>query len=186
MYEFIPLLLFLAAFLYKDIFFALIVLMIAAPIGLLVKYVKTKTLDKMMFWSVVALYPFGALTLYFRNAEFLFWKPTVICWAFALAFLASLWIGERRPLIQRVIDATGDFPSQHFSAQDWRVLNLVWVGFYAGIGLLNLYVAYSFSLDFWVNFKVFGILGLSLVLALGQVGWIMWKLRGHAPLESED
>ena len=71
LFEFLPLILFLGAFFYKDIYLALIVLMIAMPIGLLVKYLRTKTFDKMYFWSTVFLLAAGTLTLYFRNPYFL-------------------------------------------------------------------------------------------------------------------
>jgi len=81
--------LFLGAFLYKDIYFALIVLMIAMPIGLVVKFIRTQKLDKMYFWSTVLLLIGGALTLYFRIPLFLYSKPTVFYWIVAIAFLGS-------------------------------------------------------------------------------------------------
>ena len=87
--EFLPLMLFLGAFLYKDIYFALVVLMIAMPIGLIVKFVRTKKFDKMYFWSTILLLIGGGLTLYFRNPLFLYWKPTVFYWVVAIAFLGS-------------------------------------------------------------------------------------------------
>ena len=100
LFEFLPLILFLGAFLYKDIYAALIVLMIAMPIGLVVKYVRTGKWDKMYLWSTVFLLVAGALTLYFRNPLFLYWKPTAFYWAVAVAFFASFWVGEQT-LVQR-------------------------------------------------------------------------------------
>ena len=70
-FEFLPLILFFGAFLYKDIYLALVVLMVAMPIGVFVKYIRTKKLDKMYFWSTVFLLIGGGLTLYFRNPMFL-------------------------------------------------------------------------------------------------------------------
>ena len=98
--EFLPLLLFLGAFLYKDIYFALIILMIAMPIVVTVKFIRTKKLDKMYFWSTVLLLIGGALTLYFRNPMFLYWKPTVFYWIVAIAFLGSQFFGDT-PLAQK-------------------------------------------------------------------------------------
>ena len=97
LFEFLPLILFLGTFIYKDIYAALVVLMIAMPIGLAIKFIRTRTLDKMYFWSTVSLLAAGALTLYFRNPLFLYWKPTVFYWAVAIAFFASLFVGEMTP-----------------------------------------------------------------------------------------
>ena len=185
MFEFAPLLLFFAAFLYKDIFFALIVLMVAMPIGVFFKYLKTKKLDKMFFWSAVLLYPFGGLTLYFRDAEFLFWKPTVFYWVVSIVLAGSQWIGEK-PLVRRLIDVAGELPTDQLSAAQWRNLNLTWSGFFAAMGILNLYVAYNFSLDFWVKFKVFGLLAITIVFVFAQVFWIASKMNPDEAGESEE
>lgn len=176
MFEFAPLLLFLAAFLYKDIFFALIVLMIAMPIGLLLKYLTTKKLDKMFLWSTVLLYPFGGLSLYFRDAEFLFWKPTVFYWIVAAVLIVSQLVGDK-PLVRRFIDVAGELPTDQLTETQWRNLNLTWAGFFLAMGLLNVYVAYSFSLDFWVKFKVFGLLAITVVFVFAQVFWIASKIN---------
>ena len=100
LFEFLPLILFLGAYFYKGIYFALVVLMIAMPIGVLVKYIRLKKLDKMYFWSTVLLLLAGTLTLYFRNPLFLYWKPTVFYWLLAAAFLISQFVGEA-PLVKR-------------------------------------------------------------------------------------
>ena len=89
LFEFLPLILFLGAFLYDGIYTALVVLMIAMPIGLTVKYIRTKSLDKMYLWSTVFLLVAGGFTLYFRNPLFLYWKPTAFYWVVAIAFLGS-------------------------------------------------------------------------------------------------
>lgn len=185
MFEFAPLLLFLAAYFYKDIFFALIVLMIAMPIGLFLKYLKTKKLDKMFFWSTVLLYPFGGLSLYFRETGFLFWKPTVFYWIVATAVLISQFVGEK-PLVRRFIDVAGDLPTHKLSEIQWRNLNLTWVVFFVAMGVLNIYVAYNFSEKFWVNFKVFGLLAITMVFIFAQVFWIASKINEGEPPESEE
>ncbi len=185
MFEFAPLLLFLAAYFYKDIFFALIVLMIAMPIGLLLKYLKTKKLDKMFFWSTVMLYPFGGLSLYFRKAEFLFWKPTIFYWAVGAVVLLSQFVGDK-PLVRRFIDVAGDLPTDKLTDTQWRRLNLTWVGFFVVMGGLNISVAYSFSEQFWVNFKVFGLLAITMIFVFAQVFWIASKINEGEPAESEE
>jgi intracellular septation protein len=177
LFEFLPLILFLAAFLYKGIYFALIVLMIAMPIGLLVKYVRTKIFDKMYFWSTVFLLIAGALTLYFRNPYFLFWKPTIFYWVIAIVFFGSFWIGEKL-LVQRFFGLVEGIPLERITRPQWSRLNLVWVLFFIAAGILNIYVAYNFSEATWVKFKVFGLMALTFVFMLAQTLWIARLIGG--------
>ena len=175
LFEFLPLILFLAAYLYKDIFFAMIVLMIAMPIGLGIKYLKTRSLDKMYFWSTVLLLVFGTASLYFRNATLFYWKPTVFYWVAGLGFMISQFLMPKPP-VQKFFEVAGDLPTEQVEASQWRALNLVWVVFFALLGGLNLFVAYSFSEDLWVKFKVFGLLGLTLAFLVAQSMWLMSKM----------
>jgi len=175
LFELLPLVLFLGAYLYKGIYFAIGVLMVAMPIGFVIKYVRTKKVDKMYMWSTLFLLVFGAAALYFRNADFIFWKPTAFYWAVSIAFLLSLWIGEK-PLVRRFLEIGGELPTERIVPADWRRLNLVWVVFFAAMGIANIYVAYNYSEQFWVNFKVFGLLALTVVFMLGQGLWLVSKL----------
>lgn len=177
LFEFLPLILFFGAFFYKGIYFALIVLMVAMPIGLLIKYVRTQTFDKMYFWSTVFLLVAGTLTLYFRNPLFLYWKPTVFYWVVAVAFAGSFWVGEKT-LVQRFFGLVEGMPLQRISQSQWNKLNLVWVLFFIGAGLLNIYVAYNFSQETWVKFKVFGLMALTFVFMLLQTFWIASLIGG--------
>ena len=132
-FEFLPLILFLGAFFYKGIYFALVVLMVAMPIGLLVKYVRTRTFDKMYFWSTVFLLVAGALTLYFRNPLFLYWKPTVFYWVVAIVFLGSFWVGDQ-PLVQRFFGLVEGMPLGKITRAQWNKLNSVWILFFVAAG----------------------------------------------------
>ena len=185
MFEFAPLILFLAAFLWKDIFFALVVLMVAAPIGVAAKYLVTRKLDKMFFWSTILLYPFAVASLYFRDAQFLFWKPSVFYWLVSVAMLGSIWIGEK-PLVRRLMDASGELPTDRVSDRQWRGLSVVWAAFFVAMGVLNLYIAFNFSLDFWVKFKVFGLLGITMLFILSQVVWIASKMELAKETQGEE
>ncbi|MBT8090604.1 MAG: septation protein IspZ [Gammaproteobacteria bacterium] len=171
LFEFLPLVLFLGAFFYKGIYFALVVLMVAMPIGLLIKYVRTQTFDKMYFWSTVFLLVAGALTLYFRNPLFLYWKPTVFYWVVATVFLGSFWVGDQ-PLVQRFFGLVQGMPLGKITRAQWNKLNIVWVLFFVAAGLLNIFVAYNFSQETWVKFKVFGLMALTFVFMLLQTIWI--------------
>ena len=180
LFEFLPLALFLGAYLYKGIYAAIATLMVAMPIGFLIKYIRTKKVDRMYMWSTAFLLIFGGAALYFRNAHFIYWKPTAFYWAVSIAFLLSLWIGEK-PLVRRFLEMTGELPTEKILANEWRSLNLVWVVFFAVMGIANIYVAYNFSEQFWVNFKVFGLLALTFVFMLGQGVWLMSKLGRDEP-----
>ena len=185
LFEFLPLILFLIAFLYKGIYAALVVLMIAMPIGLLVKYSRTRTLDKMYLWSTVFLLIAGSLTLYFRNPLFLYWKPTVFYWVVAAAFLGSQFFAEK-PLAQKVFGLVDGLNLENISASQWSRLNLVWVAFLVGAGTLNIYVAYNFEQATWVKFKVFGLMALTFVFMLGQTFWIASAIGDDDQTEEQD
>lgn len=176
--DFLPLLAFLGAYIYDDLYFAIIVLMAAMPIGLAAKWLLTRKLDRMYLGSTAALLIFGGAALYFRNPYFLFWKPTVLNWIIALVFLGSQWVGTK-PIVQRMFGEAATL-----SPEQWIRLNLSWVTFFIVAGILNIYVAYTFSEKIWVNFKVFGLMGLSLVFIIGQAIWLT-KVGGNQPESSE-
>ena len=184
LFEFFPLLLFFGTLILKDIYAAVVVLMVSMPIGLLIKRIRTGTLDKMYMWSTVFALFFGALTLYFRNPYFTYWKPTAFYWAVGIAFLASTWMGEKT-LAQRFFGLVEGLNLEKIAPTQWKRLNLVWVLFFALAGVLNIYVAYSFSEKTWATFKVFGLMGLMFVFILGQTLWIA-KLIGFDEDEAED
>lgn len=178
--DFLPLILFLAAYFYKDIYFAVIVLMIAMPMGVLIKYLVNKKIDRIYLWSTIFLLVLGGATVYLRNPAFLYWKPTAFYWVLALAFFLSQWIGEK-PLVQKVFGLAGELKTDQISPEQWRKLNLVWVVFFASLGLLNIYVAYNFAEPDWVRFKVFGLLGLTLIFMTAQTFWVVSKIDKASP-----
>ncbi len=171
LFEFFPLLLFLGTLLLKDIYTAVVVLMIAMPIGLALKSWRTGSVDKMYLWSTVFALFFGALTLYFRNPYFTYWKPTAFYWAVGIAFLASAWIGDK-PLAQRFYGLVDGLNLDKITPSQWSRLNYVWVAFFVIAGLLNIYVAYNYSEKTWGTFKVFGLMALTFVFMLAQTLWI--------------
>jgi len=171
LFEFLPLLLFLGALILKDIYAAVVVLMIAMPIGLAAKTIREGKLDKMYFWSTVFALLFGALTLYFHNPYFTYWKPTAFYWAVAVAFLVSTWVGEK-PLAQRFFGLVEGLNLEKVSKTQWTRLNYIWVVFFAVAGILNIYVAYNYSEKTWGTFKVFGLMALTFVFMLAQTLWI--------------
>ena len=185
LFEFLPLILFFAAYLFKGIYFALGVLMVAMPIGLGIKYFKTGKLDKMYLWSTIFLLVAGSATFYVDNPLFLYWKPTVFYWVVAVASVLSTWLGEK-PLVRRFYDTTGDIPTEQLSKRQWSALNLGWAAFFIIMGVVNIYVAYNFTEKFWATFKVFGLMGLTVVFMLAQGIWLFSKLDLPEAAENEE
>lgn len=185
LFEFLPLILFLGAYFYKGIYAALVVLMIAMPIGLVIKYVQSRSIDKLYLWSTIFLLAFGSLTLYFRNPVFLYWKPTAFYWVVGLAFLGSQFIGDT-PLVKRFFSLVDGFSLESISRTQWSRLNIVWVIFFFATGLLNIYVAYNFEEATWVNFKVFGLMGITFVFMLAQTLWIAHQVGDDDIDEQEE
>ncbi len=174
--EFLPLVLFLIAYVTGGIYAALITLMIAMPIGLVLKYWRSGKIDKMYMWSTIFLIVLGIPMLYFRNPAFLYWKPTAFYWALAIAFTVSAFVGQKT-LVERFFDLTGELPLHRVTRPEWQQLNFAWIAFFAAMGVANIYVAYNFSEAFWVNFKVFGLLALTVVFMLAQGAWLMTKFK---------
>lgn len=120
--------------------------------------------DKMLWVSLVLVVFFGSLTLIFHDETFIKWKPTVLYWVFATALLFSASVLNRN-LIRGMLEAQVQLPEPL-----WNRLNLAWVGFFALMGVLNLLVAFAFNFptNVWVNFKLFGGMGLMLVFVFAQ------------------
>lgn len=121
-----------------------------------------RRVDTMLWVSLVLVVVLGGATIYFQSETFIKWKPTVLYWAMGAALaLAPLLAG--RNLLQMLLGEQLQLP-----APIWARLNLAWVGFFLVMGALNLWVAYRFSTDAWVNFKLFGSLGLTLIFTIAQ------------------
>ncbi len=116
----------------------------------------------MQLVTLAILVIFGGLTLYLHNEQFIQWKPTVINWIFGAAFLGSQFFGEKT-VVERLMSTQINLPNQI-----WRRLNLSWVTFFLIMGGANLYVMYNFDRDTWVNFKLFGMLGMTMVFLVIQ------------------
>jgi len=164
--DYIPIVAFIFAYFYKDIFFATGVLMVVMPVVMVLQWLVTKKVSRMYLASTILVLALGGLTLFYRNATFLYWKPTVLNWLIAVVFLGSQWVGEK-PITQRMLENAAEL-----ERPQWLKLNLAWVGFFAFAGAVNLYVAFNFSEEFWVKFKLFGMLGLTIVFVIIQSIWL--------------
>jgi intracellular septation protein len=129
-----------------------------------VGWLKTRgrKVDPMLWVSLVLVVVLGGMTVWFHNQTFIKWKPSVLFWAMGSAlWLSPLLFGKN--LVKSLLGEQLKLPPRV-----WHRLNFAWVAFFAGMGLLNLWVAHAYSTDTWVTFKLFGGLGLMLVFTVGQ------------------
>ncbi|MBS0510876.1 MAG: septation protein A [Proteobacteria bacterium] len=135
---------------------------VATFLQIAIVWIKHRKVDAMLWVSLAIIVVFGGATLFFHNPTFIKWKPTALYWLFGAVLLVSASV-FRRNLIRKMLEAQIQLPDSV-----WARLNLAWAGFFLAMGLINLYVAYSFSEETWVNFKLFGATGLMLAFVLGQ------------------
>jgi len=164
--DLLPVIAFFIAYKLAGIYVATAVLIAGVLLQTAVSWFRHRRVSPMLLTSAVLVLVFGGLTLLVHDAVFIKWKPTIVNWLFAAAFLTSqFWKGPT--LVQRLM---GEQVS--LDAALWQRLNLMWVTFFLVAGTLNLYVAFHFSESTWVNFKLFGLFGLTLVFAIAQGMWI--------------
>jgi len=131
--------------------------------------VRGKKVDGMLWISFLIVSVFGGMTVYFHNDTFIKWKPTMLYWSYAAALIFSqLALGKNltREFLGKLEEdlAVPD--------QVWCTLNYIWMAFFAAMGGLNLFIAYTFSTSVWVNFKLFGSMGLMFVFLLLQIVYL--------------
>jgi intracellular septation protein len=166
LFDFFPILLFFAAFKVYGIYAATLAAIVATVGQIAWLKLRGRRIEPMQWASLVIIVVFGGLTLAFQDETFIKWKPTVLYGLFAAALLLAPRLFGRNPL-RAMMGAQLSLPDPV-----WQRLTLAWAGFFVAMGALNLVVAYSFSLDVWVDFKVFGTLALTLVFVIAQALWI--------------
>jgi intracellular septation protein len=161
-FEILPIILFFIIYKISGIYAATIAALIISLLQLIAYRLIKKRIDHIqlvMFGLIILL---GGATLLFHRPIFIKWKPTIINWLFALFFLLSHFMGKKT-LIERMLGEKITLPKMA-----WRHLSASWTLFFTLIGGANLYVAYRYSTEIWVNFKLFGVLGLTLLFAIIQ------------------
>ncbi len=162
LFDMFPIILFFAVFKLYGIYEATAVAIVAtfAQIGWV--YFRHRKVEPMMWVSLGVITVFGGATIYLHNETFIKWKPTVLYWLFAGALLIAAAFFKKN-LIRAMMEKQVELP-----APVWGRLLASWIAFFAVMGILNLYVAYNYSTDTWVNFKLFGGMGLMLLFVIGQ------------------
>ena len=160
--DFLPIIVFFVAYKLGDIYIATAAAMVVQVAQLAWLKLSGKRIEPMHWLSLVIIVVFGGATLLLHDETFIKWKPTVLYWLFA-AVLAGGALVFRRNLIRSMLGSQVSLPDPV-----WGRLNWAWTAFFAAMGALNLWVAYGFSTETWVNFKLFGSLGLTVAFVIGQ------------------
>ena len=160
--DFFPIILFFAAFKVWGIYAATAVAIAATVVQIVYLRLRNDRVEPMQWVSLAVIVLFGGATLLAHSETFIKWKPTVLYWLMGSALLLGqlLW---RKNLLRSVMGAQLQLPEPV-----WLQLNWAWSAFFAVMGALNLWIAYQFDTDTWVNFKLFGGMGLMLVFVIGQ------------------
>jgi len=169
LFDFLPIALFVAVFFLSDIFYATAALMIGVGVQVAAYKLLKKRISRELqitFWVSML---FGGLTLAFRNETFIQWKPTIINWLFCVSLIGSHFIGQHN-LLRRLL-------GHQLSLTDeiWVKLNFGWATGFFIAGALNLLVAYNFSMEFWVSYKLIGGFGLTLLYIVLTVLYLSRK-----------
>lgn len=162
LFDLFPVILFFVAYKFSGIYAATAVAIVATLLQIAwVKY-RTGKIEGPLIASGVIIVIFGGATLLLHDENFIKWKPTVLYWLFAAGLYASN-LFFRKNLIRGLMEKQISMPDNI-----WNRLNLAWAVFFAMLGCLNLYVAFNFSTDLWVDFKLFGTMGLMFVFIIAQ------------------
>lgn len=162
LFDFFPILLFFIAYKFGGIYVATGVAIAASFVQIGWVMARGKKVETMMWISLAIIVVFGGATLLLHNETFIKWKPTVLYWLFAAILLGGSWLFNKN-IIRAMMAKQVSLPEPV-----WNKLNLSWAGFFIVMGATNLYVAYNFSTDVWVDFKLFGSTAMMLVFVIAQ------------------
>ncbi len=165
LFDLFPVILFFIAFKFQGIFVATAVAIAATFVQIGWVLFRGGKVTTMQWASLAIIAVFGGATLLLRDELFIKWKPTVLYWTGGAAFLIALAFGKN--LVKAVMSEGIELPEPV-----WTKLCIAWGMFFIFKGALNLWVAYTFSTDAWVNFKLFGGMGLMLAFIIAQAFWI--------------
>lgn len=176
--EFIPLIIFFALYKMYDIYTATGALIVASILQVLVLWFIYKKVEKMQWVTAILVTVFGGMTLFFQDDNFIKWKVTIVYVLFAAGLLITHLMGK--PLIKGML-------GKEIALSDtiWRNVNHAWVAFFAVLAVVNVIIAYQMPLDVWVNFKVFGLMALTLIYTLITGAYVYKHLPKEKEIDSE-
>lgn len=175
-FEYLPLIIFFVFYKFGDLYWATGSLIVTSALQILYFVMKKQPIPKRnwVFFALIAV--FGGLTIFFHDDAFIKWKVTIINALFAIALVVSNSFFNKN-LIKELMGESLPLPDKV-----WGKLNLSWAIFFLVCAILNIYIAYNFSLETWVNFKVFGLMGLTFVFAISTV----FALYKYLPQEDDE
>jgi len=170
LFDLFPVILFFIAYKMEGIFVATAVAIAASALQVAIFWLKNRSFEKMHLITLGLITVLGGATLFFQDADFIKWKVSVVNWVFGLVFIGSGYIGQK-PLAARMMGGSVSLPDKI-----WMRLNWSWGLFFITVGFINIYVAFYYGLelssaereDIWVNFKLFGVMGLTFAFVIAQ------------------
>ena len=178
LFDLFPVVLFFIAYKMYDIYTATAVIIVATIAQVAFVYAKERKVEKIHIITLVLILVLGGLTLVLQDEAFIKWKPTLVNWGFALVFLGSHYIGSK-PIIRRMMDSAISLPDII-----WVRLSMMWIAFFILSGVTNLYVAFNYDTDTWVDFKLFGLMGMTLIFIVVQ-GFYINRYMEESDSEAE-
>lgn len=182
--DFFPIVIFVSVYAFsgdpQPMYPAVMALMAATVVQNIGTRLITGKFEKLHLWTLAVTLVFGSMTLIFRDPAFIFWKASVLVWVTALVFLyRQHMLGKilLQEMLNKAVDEEINAPKKL-----WSHLNHIWAFCYTAFGFINLYIAFNFSEAFWVKFKLFGLMGLNLLLLV----YVMTKIFPYLPIEEQD
>jgi len=166
LFDLFPVILFFVAFKFFGIFTATAVAIVATIVQIIYVKLRHGVVEKMLLISGIIITVFGGATLLLKDPTFIQWKPSILYWLFAAGLLGSQLFFNNNPM-RSMMGKQIQLPDTV-----WSKLNVAWAMLFVALGFLNLYVAFNYSQDTWVNFKLFGITGIMFVFIIVQTLFI--------------
>ena len=183
--DFLPVIAFVTTYwVTGDMSTAIAVIMGAVTLQVAATWLIKRELSNMLIASAVLVVGLGGLSLFLDNPLFFKWKPTGLYWIFAIAFLGSQFVGEQ-PLVKRMMLSVAE-DELELTDKAWNQLNLAWVVFFIVAGCTNIYVAYNYEESVWVNFKLFGLFGMTFLFLVLQTFWLSRHMTKDDEKPTED
>ncbi|APB98848.1 septation protein A [Polynucleobacter asymbioticus] len=170
LFDLFPIILFFIAYKFGGIYQATIVAMVATIVQILWVYYRHRKIDAMQWVSLIMIMVFGSLTIFLHDSTFILLKPTALYWLFSGVLFVSAQFFNKN-WIQVLMGKQITLKPTHAHTV-WHQLNLAWSAFFFFMGFLNLYIAFEYSEETWVNFKLFGSTGLLIAFVIAQGFWM--------------
>ena len=172
LFDLFPVIVFFAAFKFFGIYAATALAIAATFLQIGYLLARKRRVEPMLWVSLVIIVLFGGATLMLQDENFIKWKPTILYWLFSVVLGGSALFFNKN-LMRAMLGEKVQLPETAWSGLNWS-----WAAFFVAMGVINLYIAFNYSTDTWVNFKLFGGMGLTLVFILAQGVFLAKYIKG--------